>query len=89
MSGILFKASNKYCSGSGVDNDGVAEAEFDGWDKVNGEPDVLWGMNSTMGFISPTDFSSFSCEKSKHWRSEGGNTINQKKFSYLIGEHSL
>ena len=66
--GILFKESNSYCKGSASVREG-GMTKFDRWDRVYGDPDVLCGMNSRIGLISPRDFSSFSWEKSKHWRS--------------------
>ena len=73
MSGILSKVSKRYCNGLLVTGDGVVEAKFDEWESVKGDPDASWGINSTIGLISPSDFSSLSPEKSKHCKSEGVN----------------
>lgn len=84
MSGILSKVSKRYCNGSLVTGDGVVEAKFDEWESVKGDPDASWGINSTIGLISPSDFSSLSPEKSKHCKSEGVNNSEVRSDGFFF-----
>lgn len=89
MSGILSKVSKRYCNGSLVTGDGVVEAKFDECESVKGDPDASWGINSTIGLISPSDFSSLSPEKSKHCKSTGVNNNEVRSVDYFFNGAGL